>query len=78
MFNEMVSNAEEFLQALAIPYRMVNIVSGTFASLVRIHLNVSYLHIHTKLLHESKTDKYDIFLRVDIFMCCSHSRRRHA
>lgn len=77
MFNEMVSNAEEFLQALAIPYRMVNIVSGTFTSLVRIHLNVSYLHIHTKLLRESKTDKYYIFLWVDIFMWCSNSRRMH-
>ena len=28
MFDEMIANAEQFCQALKIPYRVVNIVSG--------------------------------------------------
>lgn len=31
MFEEMIGNAEEFYQAIGIPYRVVNIVSGNFS-----------------------------------------------
>ena len=30
MFHEMIANAEEFNQALGLPYRIVNIVSGKY------------------------------------------------
>ena len=30
IFHEMIANAEEFNQALGIPYRIVNIVSGKY------------------------------------------------
>lgn len=33
MFDEMISTAEGFYQALGIPYRIVNIVSGMHASI---------------------------------------------
>ena len=32
MFDEMIANSEEFYQALGIPYRIVNIVSGMSSS----------------------------------------------
>ena len=35
MFDEMIANSEEFYQALGIPYRIVNIVSGMRFTLKR-------------------------------------------
>jgi len=38
MFDEMISNAEQFQQELGIPYRIVNIVSGETLFSVRVNL----------------------------------------
>ena len=53
MFDDMISNAETFYQDLAIPYRMVNIVSGTTSFINASCACISLIHVNCSIdIHE--------------------------